>query len=99
MDWLNALLKGNKMTRLIACFTAIVIILGSWASPVAAKVHFGKNVRIGGHDVSNQTFTKKRRAVYHIYKGKPRRTGCRWRKNRDGSRTKICHFQRKKRRK
>ena len=63
-----------------------------------AKVRFGKNVRIGGHDVSNQTFSKKNRAVYYIYKNKPRRAGCRWKKNRDGSRTKICHLQRKKRR-
>ena len=69
------------------------------AQPIAqAEVRFGKNVRIGGHDVSNQTFNKKRRGEYHIYKGKPKKSGCRWRHNADGSKTKVCHLQRKKNR-
>ncbi len=64
----------------------------------AAEVRLGKNVRIGGHDASNQTFNRKNKGRYYIYKGKPKNAGCRWRKNRDGTRTKICHLQRKKKR-
>ncbi len=64
----------------------------------AAEVRLGKNVRIGGHDASNQTFNKKNKGRYYIYKGKPKNAGCRWRKNRDGTRTKICHLQRRKKR-
>jgi len=67
------------------------------AAPANAEVRIGKNVRIGGHDVSNQTFNRKRRGKYIIYKGKPKRPGCRWQRNKDGSKTKICHLQRKKR--
>lgn len=80
---------------------SICLVLPSLAlnSQVAnAEVRFGKNVRIGGHDVSNQKFNRKRRGVYKIYNGKPKRPGCRWRKNSDGSKTKICHLQRKRRR-
>lgn len=65
--------------------------------PATAEVRFGKNVRIGGHDVSNQTFTKKRRGLYIIHDGAPRHPGCRWRNNGDGSKTKVCHLQRKRR--
>jgi hypothetical protein len=77
------------LTIAASCFVSV--------TPVSAEVRFGKNVRIGGHDVSNQTFNKKRRAEYYIYKNKPKNEGCRWRKNADGSRTKVCHLQRKKR--
>ena len=84
------------MLRSVALFTAVALTLGTLTA-ADARVRFGKNVRIGGHDVSNQTFTKKRRGRYHIYKGKPRRPGCRWVRNRDGSRTKVCHLQRKRR--
>jgi hypothetical protein len=80
--------------------TFAIIVLAAWLSlaavPATAEVRFGKNVRIGGHDVSGQTFNSKRRGVYYIYSGKPRNPGCRWRKNADGSRTKICHLQRKR---
>ena len=65
------------------------------ASPAGAEVHFGNNVRIGGHDVSHQTFDKHRRGEYYIYDKKPPDAGCRWRDNADGSKTKVCHLQRK----
>lgn len=81
----------------ISAYIATVFLVFIWAQPSVAKVRFGKNVHIGGHDVSHQTFTRKKRAIYYIYKDKPRHPGCHWQKNRDGSRTKICHFQRKKR--
>jgi hypothetical protein len=72
-------------------------LLAALTAPAAAEVRFGKNVRIGGHDVSNQTFNAKRRGLYIIYNGKPAKPGCRWRSNGDGSRTKVCHLQRKRR--
>jgi hypothetical protein len=65
------------------------------ASAVSAEVRFGNNVRIGGHDASNQTFNAKRRGEYHIYNSAPPRPGCAWRANTDGSKTKVCHLQRK----
>ncbi|EFL88391.1 conserved hypothetical protein [Ahrensia sp. R2A130] len=61
-----------------------------------AEVRFGKNVFIGGNDVSNQTFNRKKRGRYIIHKGRPKKPGCVWRKNADGSKTKVCHLQRKK---
>jgi len=61
-----------------------------------SEVRIGKNVRIGGNDVSNQVFTEKRRGVYYIYETNPKNPGCRWRKNKDGSKTKVCHLKRKK---
>ncbi len=67
----------------------------SIAHPAAADVHFGNNVRIGGHDVSNQTFTKKRRGLYYIYDKTPPNPGCSWRNNGDGTKTKVCHLKRK----
>jgi len=64
--------------------------------PAQADVRFGKNVRIGGHDVSGQTFNKNRRGEFHIYNKQPRRPGCHWRYNADGSRTKVCHWKKKR---
>ena len=81
----------------LATALAVLVLLAAHTTPADATVRFGKNVRIGGHDVSNQTFTKKRRGRYYIYNGNPRRPGCRWVKHRDGSRTKVCHLKRKRR--
>ena len=60
------------------------LVLLAATSPASAVVRFGNNVRIGGHDVSNQTFTKKRRGLYIIHKNPPPTPGCRWRNNGDG---------------
>jgi hypothetical protein len=84
------------LIRTIIVALAIATASFAFVSAASAEVRFGKNVRIGGNDVSNQTFNKKRRAIYYIYNTKPKNPGCRWRKNRDGSRTKVCHLQRKK---
>jgi hypothetical protein len=65
------------------------------SAPAGAEVRFGKNVRIGGNDVSNQTFNSKRRGEFYIYNKTPPNEGCRWRSNADGSRTKVCHLKRK----
>ncbi|MEQ1653753.1 MAG: hypothetical protein ABL897_14805 [Hyphomicrobium sp.] len=73
------------------------LVLLAATSPTSAEVRFGKNVRIGGHDVSNQTFTKKRRGLYIIHNTTPRNPGCHWRSNGDGSKTKVCHWKRKAR--
>jgi hypothetical protein len=81
----------RTMTVAIATAVACFMVM----PPASAEVRFGKNVRIGGNDVSNQTFNKKRRAEFYIYKNKPKNQGCRWRKNADGSRTKVCHLRRK----
>lgn len=78
---------------ILSCLTGLVVIAA--IAPAVAEVRFGKNVRIGGHDVSNQTFTKNRRGRYYIYNATPPRPGCRWVAHRDGSRTKVCHLKRK----
>ncbi len=86
------------MKRIFGGF-AIVLLAGTCgAAPDAAgEVRFGKNVRIGGHDVSGQTYNAKRRGRFYLYNKSPRRPGCRWVKNADGSRTKVCHWKRKTR--
>ncbi|MCX7567630.1 hypothetical protein OS189_14885 [Sulfitobacter sp. F26169L] len=71
--------------------------LAAFAAPADAEVRFGKNVRIGGHDVSNQTFNAKKRGKYVIHENQPKAPGCVWKKNRDGSKTKVCHLKRKER--
>lgn len=73
----------------------LTIMMSLSASPTSAEVRFGKNVRIGGHDVSNQTFTKKRRGLFIVHDKTPPHPGCHWRNNGDGSKTKVCHFKRK----
>jgi hypothetical protein len=82
--------------RLFATSMFAVAVLASTLGPAAAgEVRFGKNVRVGGHDFSNQTFDNKHRARIYLYKGKPRNEGCVWRKDGHGGRVKVCHLQRK----
>jgi hypothetical protein len=81
-------------TLLFGVLTCAIILTS--AIPASAEVRFGKNVRIGGHDVSNQTFTKRRRGVFYIYENSPPKPGCRWHNNGDGSKTKVCHLKRKR---
>lgn len=75
---------------------AALIALLVLGVPATAEVRLGKNVRIGGHDASNQTFTKQKRGVYNIYDTQPKNPGCTWRKNKDGSKTKVCNLKKKK---
>lgn len=82
------------MTRLcirLLAFTASAF----WSAAATAEVRFGNNVFIGGHDVSNQTFSSQRRGEYYVQEGRPAHPGCAWRNNGDGSRTKVCHLERK----
>lgn len=72
-----------------------VLMVAFAAVPATAEVRFGNNVRIGGNDVSNQTFTKKKRGKFIVHEKAPKNEGCRWEKNRDGSKTKVCHFKKK----
>lgn len=74
---------------------ALVVLAGALAPATAGEVRFGRNVRVGGHDFSNQTFDSKHRARIYLYKGKPRNEGCVWRKDGHGGRVKVCHLQRK----
>ncbi|CAH1667562.1 MULTISPECIES: hypothetical protein [unclassified Chelatococcus] len=62
--------------------------------PAQAEVRLGKNVRIGGHDFSNQTYNSKRRGVINLYEGKPRNPGCVWKADGRGGKVKVCHLQR-----
>jgi hypothetical protein len=87
------------MTRpayLATCLLALAALASSLAvaAPAAAEVRFGNNVRIGGHDVSNQRFDRRNRGVYHIHEGRPRNPGCTWRSDGRGGRVKVCHLQR-----
>lgn len=79
-------------TRLFSLFALMFIL--AVAGPAAAEVRFGNNVRIGGHDASNQRFDRRNRGVYHIYEGRPRNPGCTWRSDGRGGRVKVCHLQR-----
>jgi len=63
-------------------------------STVQAEVRFGRNVRVGGHDFSNQSFDRKRRAVIHLYDRTPRQPGCVWRSDGRGGKVKTCHLRR-----
>jgi hypothetical protein len=87
------MLLSTSLKRAALCMGACSVLVV--AQPAPAEVRFGKNVRIGGHNVSNQTFNAKRRAIYYVSSGRPANPGCTWRSYADGSRTKVCHLQRK----
>jgi hypothetical protein len=83
--------RDGTIWKMLIAFALQATMTGA----AAAEVRFGKNVRIGGHDVSNQTFDKNRRGEYYIYNETPPNSGCTWRTNAGGSRTKVCHLKRK----
>jgi hypothetical protein len=85
-----------KIMRFFLLFITIVASNFTLTTPTSAEVRFGKNVRIGGHDMSHQRFNKNRRGKFFIYNTRPSNAGCRGRMNGDGSRTKICHLMRKR---
>ena len=72
---------------------ACILAFGLLAPAARAEVHFGKNVYIGGHNVSHQTFDRHRRGEFYLYNHQPHPAGCAWRRNGDGSRTKVCRFK------
>lgn len=63
------------------------------SSGASAEVRFGRNVRVGGHDFSNQSFNRKRRAEIHLYDRTPARSGCVWRSDGRGGKVKTCHLR------
>ena len=85
------------MKYIVLALAGMAILLLNMPTPAAAEVRFGRNVRIGGHDVSNQTFNRQRRGEFNIYNTMPPNAGCHWRANSDGSRTKVCNLKRKTR--
>jgi hypothetical protein len=85
--------RSVQLTTRLLALAALILPLAA-AAPAAAEVRFGNNVRIGGHDVSNQRFDRRNRGVYHIYEGRPRNPGCSWRSDGRGGRVKVCHLQR-----
>ncbi len=87
------------MQRWLFAHFAIALLVSALgvAQSAAGEVRFGKNVRIGGHDVSGQTYNAKRRGRFYLHNKSPKQPGCRWVKNADGSRTKVCHWKRKTR--
>jgi hypothetical protein len=82
--------------RTTFCALTLSLATPALAPPAHAEVRLGKNVRIGGHDASDQTFTPSRRGEYLITDKAPKNAGCTWRNNKDGSKTKVCTLQRKK---
>ncbi|MBK9082818.1 MAG: hypothetical protein IPL88_12430 [Rhizobiales bacterium] len=75
-----------RLPVLVATLAALI------ASQAQAEVRFGRNVRIGGHDFSHQTYGPKRSAVIHLYDRRPARQGCRWIR-RPGGMTRVCHLK------
>lgn len=92
MTFTKILPVGRLVTVLaVAC----AVLAGTLAPLAAGEVRFGKNVRVGGHDFSNQTFDNKRRARIYLYNQKSHIEGCAWRSDGHGGRVKVCHLQRK----
>lgn len=86
----------TSRTRSVLIAAAIMgAALCGIGSTAQAEVRLGKNVHIGGHDFSNQTYNRKRRLVVHLYDRTPRNEGCVWRKDGAGGRVKVCHLRRK----
>ena len=77
-----------------AILVAAMVVLPAFGA--AGEVRIGKGVRIGGHDVAPQVFTRERNGVFYIYEDNPKNPGCRWRDNGDGTKSRICHLKRKK---
>ena len=75
---------------------ALSIILSLALTPQAqAEVSFVHGVNNSGHHISHQTFSRKRRAVVHLYdRAPPGRGGCAWRADGRGGRVKVCHLRR-----
>jgi hypothetical protein len=79
----------------VAILVAVASGLSATLSATAsAEVRFGRNVRVGGHDFSNQRFDRKRRAEIYLYDRAPAGSGCVWRADGRGGRVKTCHLRR-----
>jgi len=77
---------------------APIIVVGFFcaavcSTPASAEVRFGHNVRVGGHDFSNQTFDQKHRAEVYLYNREPRHAGCSRHPDGRGGEVKVCHLK------
>lgn len=79
------------MRLVVFCFFAGAVV--STCSPAVALVRFGHGVFIGGHDFSNQSYGKHRRAIIHLYTRTPLNEGCRWHADGRGDRVRVCHLR------
>ncbi|WP_377838622.1 hypothetical protein [Bosea sp. UC22_33] len=89
---MNAVFSALAATALLV--SAIIGLSAALSSGVSAEVRFGRNVRVGGHDFSNQSFNRKRRAEIYLYDRTPAGSGCVWRSDGRGGRVKTCHLRR-----
>lgn len=90
-------MRGRNLSRSARNAALAVLALAAssgFVAPASAEVRFGNNVRVGGHDFSNQTFNAKRRGRIYLYDRKPRREGCAWKADGRGGRVRVCHLQR-----
>ncbi|NTF43264.1 hypothetical protein [Rhizobium rhizogenes] len=92
MEPLDLASAGKLGAALMLAFVALAVTPAPAAS---GEVHFGRNVRVGGHDFSHQTFDSKHRAQIYLYNHKPQKPGCVWRSDGRGGRVEVCHLQRK----
>ncbi len=88
---MNTTFRGLAAAVMIFATAGGSLLLSSAAS---AEVRFGRNVRVGGHDFSNQSFNRKRRAEIYLYDRAPARSGCVWRSDGRGGKVKTCHLRR-----
>ena len=81
----------------LASIACLLTLIAGWSlalpSAASAEVRFGRNVRVGGHDFSNQSFNRKRRAEIYLYDRTPSRSGCVWRPDGRGGKVKTCHLR------
>jgi hypothetical protein len=82
----------------MSIFAVPTVICLAASAPAGAEVRFGKNVFVGGHDFSNQTFDSRHRALVHLHLHPPRHAGCRTQRDGRGGVVKVCHLQTLRRR-
>ncbi|BAT59980.1 hypothetical protein GJW-30_1_02515 [Variibacter gotjawalensis] len=71
---------------------AAAIVCLAPLSSAQAEVRFGRNVYIGGHNFSHQTYGPKRKLRVHLYDRQPRNAGCKWQTGRHSA-TRVCHLK------
>lgn len=92
-------MRALKTTFDVLATTAFLLAMtAGWSaalsSGTSAEVRFGRNVRVGGHDFSHQSFNRKRRAEIYLYDRTPSQSGCVWRADGRGGKVKTCHLRR-----
>jgi len=92
MNVLKAIFGALATAALLAALTTGSSV--ALSSAASAEVRFGRNVRVGGHDFSHQSFNRKRRAEIYLYDRTAPRSGCVWRADGRGGKVKTCHLRR-----